>query len=169
MNLHELLATGACARIGGGDDAHSSRTSRSSRLARAHEARITARLHGRRPAGCARERHGSQLVGRGCAFATCAINPECCSSSEVTDVSPSRGWHPSGVLRAFARPARSRRASYSRRPLDISPAHFAAFSRRSSFGLRARRPPFFPGLPGRHGSLSKVTAQRAQHTGGQTS
>ena len=77
MNLHELLATGACARIGGGDDAHSSRKSRSSRLARAHDARITARLHGRRPAGCARERHGSQLVGRGCAFATCAINPEC--------------------------------------------------------------------------------------------
>jgi hypothetical protein len=35
MNLHELVATGACARIGGGDDAHSSRTSRSSRLARA--------------------------------------------------------------------------------------------------------------------------------------
>ena len=73
MNLHELLATGACARIGGGDDAHSSRTSRSSRLARAQEARITARLHGRRPAGSAREQHGSQLVGRGCAFATCAI------------------------------------------------------------------------------------------------
>ena len=66
-DLQELLATGACARIGGGDDAHSSRTSRSSRLALAHEARITARLHGRRPAGCARERHGSQLVGRGCA------------------------------------------------------------------------------------------------------
>eukprot|EP00964_Phaeocystis_antarctica_P140389 scaffold105252_cov33-Phaeocystis_antarctica.AAC.1 len=43
-DLHELLATGACARIGGGDDAHSSRTSRSSRLARAQEARITARL-----------------------------------------------------------------------------------------------------------------------------
>ena len=73
-DLQELLATGACARIGGEDDAHSSRTSRSSRLALAHEARITARLHGRRPAGCARERHGSQLVGRGCAFATCAIN-----------------------------------------------------------------------------------------------
>ena len=72
-DLHELLATGACARIGGGDDAHSSRTSRSSRLARAQEARITARLHGRRPAGSAREQHGSQLVGRGCAFATCAI------------------------------------------------------------------------------------------------
>ena len=72
-DLHELLATGACARIGGGDDAHSSRTSRSSRLARAQEARITARLHGRRPAGSAREQHGSQLVSRGCAFATCAI------------------------------------------------------------------------------------------------
>ena len=64
-DLQELLATGACARIGGGDDAHSSRTSRSSRLARAQEARITARLHGRRPAGSAREQHGSQLVGRG--------------------------------------------------------------------------------------------------------
>ena len=72
-DLQELLATGACARIGGGDDAHNSRTSRSSRLARAHEARITARLHGRRPAGSSRERHESQLVGRGCAFATCAI------------------------------------------------------------------------------------------------
>jgi hypothetical protein len=84
MNLQELLATGACARIGGGDDAHSSRTSRSSRLARAHEARITARLHGRRPAGCARARHGSQLVGRGCAFATCAINPECAPWSELS-------------------------------------------------------------------------------------
>ena len=56
---HELVATGACARIGGGDDAHSSRTSRSSRLARAHEARITARLYGRRPAGSAQEQHGS--------------------------------------------------------------------------------------------------------------
>eukprot|EP00964_Phaeocystis_antarctica_P068763 scaffold41672_cov101-Phaeocystis_antarctica.AAC.1 len=66
MNLHELLATGACARIGGGDDAHSSRTSRSSRLARAQEARITARLHGRRTAGSAREQHGLQLVSRGC-------------------------------------------------------------------------------------------------------
>jgi hypothetical protein len=84
MNLQELLATGACARIGGGDDAHSSRTSRSSRLARAHEARITARLDGRRPAGCARARHGSQLVGRGCAFATCAINPECAPWSELS-------------------------------------------------------------------------------------
>ena len=83
-DLQELLATGACARIGGGDDAHSSRTSRSSRLALAHEARITARLHGRRPAGCARERHGSQLVGRGCAFATCAINPECATWSELS-------------------------------------------------------------------------------------
>ena len=83
MNLHELLATGACARIGGGDDAHSSRTSRSSRLARAHDARITARLHGRRPAGCARERHGSQLVGRGCAFATCAINSSLIQNAQL--------------------------------------------------------------------------------------
>ena len=65
-------------RIGGGrgDDAHSSRTSRSSRLALAHEARITARLHGRRPAGCARERHGSQLVGRGCASPRLQLIPE---------------------------------------------------------------------------------------------
>ena len=75
-DLQELLATGACARIGGGDDAHSSRTSRSSRLALAHEARITARLHGRRPAGCARERHGSQLVGRGCASPRLQLIPE---------------------------------------------------------------------------------------------
>jgi hypothetical protein len=75
-DLQELLATGACARIGGEDDAHSSRTSRSSRLALAHEARITARLHGRRPAGDARERHGSQLVGRGCASPRLQLIPE---------------------------------------------------------------------------------------------
>ncbi len=75
-DLQELLATGACARIGGEDDAHSSRTSRSSRLALAHEARITARLHGRRPAGYARERHGSQLVGRGCASPRLQLIPE---------------------------------------------------------------------------------------------
>ena len=72
-DLQELLATGACARIGGGDDAQNSRTSRSSRLARAHEARITARLRGRRPAGSAREQHGSQLVGRGCGSRRVAI------------------------------------------------------------------------------------------------
>ena len=36
---------------------------RKDRLARAHEARITARLYGRRPAGRAQEQHGSELVG----------------------------------------------------------------------------------------------------------
>ena len=50
-------------RVGLRTELHNRRTSRTSRLARAHEARITARLYGRRPAGRAQEQHGSELVG----------------------------------------------------------------------------------------------------------
>ena len=115
-DLHELLATGACARIGGEDDAHSSRTSRSSRLARAHEARITARLHGRRPAGSARERHGSQLGGsRLCVRHVCnsRSDPECATCSELS-------W--GGKQADFARVCCTRKRQQASEALDSARA-----------------------------------------------
>ena len=77
-------------RVGLRTELHNRRTSRTSRLARAHEARITARLYGRRPAGRAQEQHGSELVGE--AVRCGLINSRCKSQHSTGNFPWGENW-----------------------------------------------------------------------------
>ena len=87
-------------RVGLRTELHNRRTSRTSRLARAHEARITARLYGRRPAGRAQEQHGSELVGE--AVRCGLINSRCKSQHSTGNFPWGENWLTSATSTNFA-------------------------------------------------------------------